>query len=240
MTSQATGAGQQRPDLQAGAALEEAGEPVAHRPPRGDCFRRHRTRPARLAFDRGPGFDPVVVVLAIFFAVAAVGQRGLPVVDPLPEGRVVGVVFGAEVLVRGFIAGKALRRRLAEEFGDFGVGFRLDDPVHPHVHAIGMLGLRADHPGVRPAGRALLGQEALAGGAGGDRLAFALQGEVLVLPGGADADVAVGEGRDLLRGFGPVFADVGALFLQQVDRRVRTVLRSARRGFRSPGRAGGT
>ena len=32
MTSQPTGRGQQRPHLQAGAAVEEAGEPAAHRP----------------------------------------------------------------------------------------------------------------------------------------------------------------------------------------------------------------
>ncbi len=44
-------------------------------------------------------------------------------------------------------------------------------------------------------------------------------GEVLVLPGGADLVVAVGEGLDLLGRVRPVFADVGMLFLQQVDRR---------------------
>ena len=84
----------------------------------------------------------------------------------------------------------------------------------------GLLGLGADHPGVRPARCPLLGEEALAGGAGGDRFAFFLKGEVLVLPGGANLVVAAAEGLDLLGGIGPVFADVGLLFLQQVDRRI--------------------
>ena len=39
-------AGQQRPDLEAGAAVEEVGEPVAHRPPLRDRLSRHRSRAA--------------------------------------------------------------------------------------------------------------------------------------------------------------------------------------------------
>ena len=42
-------AGEQRPHLQAGAAVEEAGEPAAHRPPRRDCFSRHRSATAALS-----------------------------------------------------------------------------------------------------------------------------------------------------------------------------------------------
>src|SRR6202012_5286373 len=50
-----------------------------------------------LAFDFGPGTDPVVVVHAVGFpAFAAFGQRRLPVVDVLPEGRFFGMVFLAE------------------------------------------------------------------------------------------------------------------------------------------------
>ena len=52
------------------------------------------------------------------------------------------------------------------------------------------------------------------------RLAFALEGEVLVLPGGADLVVAVGEGRDLLGGSDQYSPTFGVLFLHQVDRRV--------------------
>ena len=133
------------------------------------------------------------------------------------------MVFGAEVLVRRLFAGEFLRRCLAEPFGDLGVDFRFDDPVHPLVHAVGMFGVLGDHPGVRPAGRTLLRQEALARRAGLDRHAFFLQREVLVLPGRPDRDVTAGEGGDLLGRFGPVFADVGLLFLQQVDRRVELV-----------------
>ena len=39
--------------------------------------------------------------------------------------------------------------------------FGRDDPVHPHVRAVRVLGLGRDHPGVRPAGRALLRQDRL-------------------------------------------------------------------------------
>ena len=40
-------AGQQRPDLEAGAAVEEAGEPAARRPPRDDRLSRHRLTTGR-------------------------------------------------------------------------------------------------------------------------------------------------------------------------------------------------
>ena len=70
--------------------------------------------------------------------------------------------------------------------------FGRDDPVHPHVGAVRVLGLRRDHPGVRPAGRALARQDRL------DRRLVGL-GEVGDdLPGGADHRVAGLERLDLL------------------------------------------
>ena len=45
--------------------------------------------------------------------------------------------------------------------GDLGVGGRRDDVVHPLVHAVRVLGLRGDHPGVGPAGRPFLRQDRL-------------------------------------------------------------------------------
>src|SRR3954468_7573990 len=97
----------------------------------------------RSAFDRGPCLDPIVVVLAIFIAVATVGERRLPVVDPLPELRFFRVVFRAEVRVLGLFAGLFLRRSLTEVFRNLGIGLRFDDPVHPHVHAVWMFGFGA-------------------------------------------------------------------------------------------------
>src|SRR6185436_792308 len=99
-------AGQQGPHLQAAVAVEEVGEPAAHRPLRRlGCYagRFHGTwvmtgsRPATSPLDLGPGRDPVVVVLAHIAAViAAIRARGVPVVDPLPERRVRRVVAVAE------------------------------------------------------------------------------------------------------------------------------------------------
>ena len=45
MTSQPTGAGQERADLQARAAVEEVGEPAARRPPLHDRLSRHSSLP---------------------------------------------------------------------------------------------------------------------------------------------------------------------------------------------------
>ena len=56
------------------------------------------------------------------------------------------------------------------------------------------------------------------------------QREVLVLPGGADHVVAVGERVDLLGGIGPVLADVRVLLLEQVHGRIELVIVEKRLG----------
>ncbi len=67
------------------------------------------------------------------------------------------------------------------------------------------------HPGVRPAGRALLGEDRLDGG-------LLVLGQVHDhLPRGADDGVAGLEGLDLLQVVRPVLTDVLALLLEQVD-----------------------
>src|SRR4029079_12575732 len=112
-----------------------------------------------------PGLGPLGVVLADRAPiVTAVGHRSRPVPDLLEVLLVVGVEGLAVVLVHGEAARRLAGRGLAEVLGRLRVRLRRDDVIHPEVHAIRMLGLGRDHPGVRPPGRALLGQRRGDGG----------------------------------------------------------------------------
>ena len=122
--------------------------------------------------------------------------------------RVTGVV-GLAVLAE--LARGLARRRFAEVAGRLRVRLGAGDVVEPRVRAVRVRGLRRDHPGVRPSGGALLGEDDL-GVAGRDRV-------LDDLPGGSDDRVSGLEGLDLLQVVRPVLADVLALSLQQVDGR---------------------
>ena len=80
--------------------------------------------------------------------------------------------------------------------------------------------LRRDHPGVRPAGRALLGHHRLDPG-----LAVTVDRVRDDLPGRADLGRARLERRDLLGVVRPIFADVGLLHGEQCDGRIELLLR---------------
>src|SRR3954453_834530 len=177
--------------------------------------------------DLCPCSGPVVVVLACVAAViAAVRQWHLPVVGVLPEVRIRCVVLVAELRIRrqavGLgrrrerrrIARLALGRSLTEVLSDLGIGIRRDDEIHPLVHAVRMSRVLRDHPGVGPSGRALRRLEPSVGPRCLHRLLVSQQREVLVLPGGADHVVAIGERVDLLGGIRPVLADIGVLLLE--------------------------
>ena len=86
----ADGAGQQRADLQPPAAVEEVGEPAAHRPPRRRRLRvsgfhgipSSLQRASLSPLDLGPALDPLVVCRAdVTAVVSAVGDRSRPVVE---------------------------------------------------------------------------------------------------------------------------------------------------------------
>ena len=102
-------------------------------------------------------------------------------------------------------------RGLAEVHGDIRVRLGRDDVVHPGVHAVRVLCLRRDHPGVGPARRAFLGLDELdlLAATGVDRVG-------LVLPGRADRHVAIREPIDLFLGSPPVLADQALLLDEQV------------------------
>ena len=112
-----------------------------------------------------------------------------------------------------------VRRRLAEPLGHRGVGLRGDDVVHPHVHAVRVLGLGRDHPGVRPAGRALLRAASSRSCTLSASSRFAITCQVV-----PTTRVAAGERRLLLGVVRPVLADVRALLLEQVDRGVELLV----------------
>ena len=160
-------------------------------------------------------------------AVDARRLRRLPVPDVLPERVVVGVEDVA--VARGRLAQRArlrVARGLAEVLGDLDVRPRRDDVVEQHVGAVQVLRLGVDHPGVGPAGGALVGLDRPRPG----RPGLGLQQVGDDLPGRADGRVAVAERVHLLRVVGPVLADHRLLLLQQVDRRLRTGCRRGRTG----------
>ena len=133
-------------------------------PPRGASMVSVQACPAAsAAAERGPRLDPRVLVLAggRRVRIGAVRLRGGPVPDLLPVGLVAGVLVIAETGRDGLggHAGRLRHRGLAEPDGRLGVRLRGQHVVHPAVHAVRVGGLRIDHPGVRPAGRALVGQD---------------------------------------------------------------------------------
>ena len=165
-------------------------------------------RPLRV---RDAGVAPVV---------AAVGQRRLPVGDALEVARIGDVVVGA--VVRDFLVEDRARlrvgRRRPERVGRLGLHRRRGGVRHPLQHAVGMGGLRRQHPRVGPAGRPLLREHHAHVLLVGDERV------VLIRPRRADHDRAVLEVGDLGRVAAPVVADLLALLLQQVDRGVELVL----------------
>src|SRR5258708_4343178 len=105
---------------------------------------------------------PGAVVHAVVLAVAAVRHGRLPELDAVEVGtRCVRVVLRARALLDFFHVGASLRvgRRLPE--GDRLLGLHLGGghPIDPLVGAVGVLGLGREHPGVRPTGRSLNGDQ---------------------------------------------------------------------------------
>ena len=164
-------AGQQGPRLEARATVEEVGEPTAHRPPRRRGCRPgclHESSSASrvglvLALDLRPPLDPVVVGLADLAAVvAAVRDRSRPVVDLVEVLLVIRVVDLAVLRVCGreshaFALAGASPNHSATWACTFGSMMWF---IHMYMQ-FGCSASRADHPRVRPSGRALVRQDRL-------------------------------------------------------------------------------
>src|SRR6266700_6766403 len=113
---------------------------------------------AKLALDRGPGGDPLVVRDAALAAVRARRQRRLPELDrvEISSAGLVGVVLRARAGLKRFHLGARLRvdRRLAEEQRLLRLHLGGADVGGPEVGAVGVRRLGRQHPRVTPSGGA--------------------------------------------------------------------------------------
>ena len=117
-----------------------------------------RRRPVSCAGCSTPWSTPSTGRTCVGPPVQAVALRRGPEPDLLEVRLVVRMERVAVPGVRGLVARLGVGRSLAEPLGDLRLDLGRGDVVHPQVRAVGVRRLGVDHPGVGPAGRALLGQ----------------------------------------------------------------------------------